>query len=187
MLKVSVVESFRLGCLLVYGDSASRRWGWSLCLVQIIGIAVWSGCRCCWRCLMMWMHWLLRLDDRCLSLFNPWLTECMSMQPQSVDASPSCVISHGLGVTDAVAWLHRNSCCVKLELVCSWYCMLCGYLVVSARKVCSEETRGGLERLSEVSFYKSYLNERAAVIGLWSMLGLQLWLVAFPVIYFGWW
>ena len=48
--------------------SASRRWGWSLCLVQIVGVAVWSGSRCCWRCSMMWMHWLQRLDNQCLSL-----------------------------------------------------------------------------------------------------------------------
>ena len=35
--KVCVVESLRLSCLLVCGDSTSRRWGWSLCLVNVAG------------------------------------------------------------------------------------------------------------------------------------------------------
>ena len=47
--KVCVVESLRFSCQLVCGDNVSRRWGWSLCLVQILGVAVWSGGRCCWR------------------------------------------------------------------------------------------------------------------------------------------
>ena len=36
----------RLNCLLVCGDSASRTWGWSLYLVQILGVALWSRWRC---------------------------------------------------------------------------------------------------------------------------------------------
>ena len=77
VLKVSVVGSLRLSSLLVCGDSVSRRWKWSLCLVQIVGVAVWPGCRRCWRLSMMWTHWLQRLDDQCLGLFNPWLTGCV--------------------------------------------------------------------------------------------------------------
>ena len=69
LLNVCAVESLRLTCILVCGDSASRRWGWFLCSVQIVSIAVWSGCRCCWRRSMMWTHWLPRLDDWCPDLF----------------------------------------------------------------------------------------------------------------------
>ena len=160
MLKVCVAESLRLSCLLVCGDGASRKWGWSLCLVQILGIAVWSGCRCCWRRSMMWMHWLQMLYDRCAGyavlwltgcvsmwtwsvvlvwaasrswtrcyrcwlqrlwyrcsdLFNPWLTSCVSMWPRVM-----VLVIRGLEAIDAVAWLCRNSCRVKLELVSSWY------------------------------------------------------------------
>ena len=72
MLKVCVVESLRLGCLLVCGNSTSRRWGWSLYLVQVLGVAVWSGCRCCWRLSMVWTHWLERLDDRCSDCAVLW-------------------------------------------------------------------------------------------------------------------
>ena len=87
MLKVCVVESLRLRCLLVCVDSESSRWGWSLCLVQILGVAVWSGCRCCWKWSMMWMHWLQRLDDRCFGCAVFWLT--VLKWPWSVGASLS--------------------------------------------------------------------------------------------------
>ena len=72
--KVCVVESLSLSCLLVCGVSASRRWGWLFCLVQILGVAVWLDCKCCWRRSMMWTHWLQRLDDRCPSCAVLWLT-----------------------------------------------------------------------------------------------------------------
>ena len=74
MLKVYIAESLRLSRLLLCGDSSSRRRGWSQCLVQILGVVVWSGCRCCWRRSMMWAHWLQRLDDRCLGCAVLWLT-----------------------------------------------------------------------------------------------------------------
>ena len=67
-------ENLRLNCQLVWGDSASRRWGWSLCWVQILGIVVLSGCKCRWRWSMMWMHWWQRLDDQCPSCAVLWLT-----------------------------------------------------------------------------------------------------------------
>ena len=89
VLKVGVVECLRL--------NASRRWEWSLCLVQIVAVDVWSVCRCCWRQSMMWMHRLQRLDYRCPVLFNPWLTGCMSMWPRGVGASSSCVVTCRLG------------------------------------------------------------------------------------------
>ena len=41
MLKVGIVEYFRLSCLLVCGDSASRRCGWSRCFEQIVDVAAW--------------------------------------------------------------------------------------------------------------------------------------------------
>ena len=89
---VGVVESLRLSYLLVCGDSASRRWLWSLCLMQIVDVAVWSRCRCCCRRSMMWMHCLLRLGDRCpVFFFNPWLTECVHAA-SSVGASPSSAL-----------------------------------------------------------------------------------------------
>ena len=122
--KVGAVESRRLGCLSVCGDSSSRRWGWSWCLVQIVSAAVRSGCRCSWRQLMMWMHCLLRLDDHCPGLCSLWLTGYVSMWSQSSRASPSSVIAHGLGAAGAVAWLCRNSCWDKLELVCRCYCLI---------------------------------------------------------------
>ena len=88
--KVYVVKSLRLSCLLVCVNSMSRRWGWSLCLVQILGVAVWSGCRCCWRRLMMWTYWLLRLDDQCLSCAVLWFNQGgISKSPWSIVASPS--------------------------------------------------------------------------------------------------
>ena len=62
--KVYIAESLRLSCLLVCVDSASRRWGWSLCLVLILGVAVWSGCRCSWRQSMMWTRRWQKLNDR---------------------------------------------------------------------------------------------------------------------------
>ena len=99
VLKVGVVESYRLRCLLICGDSTSRRWGWSLCLMQIVGVAVWSGCRCCWKGSMTWMHQLLMLNDRCPGLLYPGLTG-------SVDVAPKCwyqfesVVARGLGAAD---------------------------------------------------------------------------------------
>ena len=53
-------------------DSASRRWGWSLCLEQILGVAVWSGCRCCWKRSMMWRRCWQKLDDRCCGCAVLW-------------------------------------------------------------------------------------------------------------------
>ena len=73
MLKVCIVESLRLSCLLICGYSMSSRWGWSLCLVQILGVAVWSGC--CWRWSVMWMHWLQRLDDQCPGCEELWFNQ----------------------------------------------------------------------------------------------------------------
>ena len=55
--------------LKVLGNSTSRRSGWSQCLVQIIGVAVWSGRN--WKRLKMWTHRVQRLDDRCHILFSP--------------------------------------------------------------------------------------------------------------------
>ena len=80
--KVYVVESFRLSCLLVNVDSTFRRWWWSLCLVQILSVALWLGCRCCWKRSMMWTHSLERLDDRC-----PGLTGVVSMLVRAVSRS----------------------------------------------------------------------------------------------------
>ena len=86
ILKVCVVESLRLSSLLVCSDSASRRWRWYLCLVQILRVAVGSSSRCC---CMMWMHWLQRLDDRCPGCAVFWLIGVVSKWPWSVGASPS--------------------------------------------------------------------------------------------------
>ena len=88
--KLYVVENLRLNCLLVCGDSTSRRWGWSQCLVQILGVVVRSGCRCCWRQSMIWMHWLQKQDDWCRSWAVLWLTGGgVSKWPWSVGACPS--------------------------------------------------------------------------------------------------
>ena len=54
--KVYIAECLRLSCLLVCVDSTFSRWGWSLCLVQILGVAERPGCRYCWRQSMMWTH-----------------------------------------------------------------------------------------------------------------------------------
>ena len=89
VLKVCVVESLKLRCLLVCGNRTTRRWGWSLCLVQILDVTVWSGCRCCWRRSMMWTHWLERLNDWCLGCAVLWLTKGVLKWPWSVDASLS--------------------------------------------------------------------------------------------------
>ena len=89
VLKVGPTESHRLGCLFVYGDCASRWGGWFLCLVQIVGVAPWSGCRRSWGQSKMWTHWFQRLDDWCSGLCNPWLTSDVLMWPQSAAASPS--------------------------------------------------------------------------------------------------
>ena len=89
VLKVCVVESLRLRSLLVYSDSAPWRWGWSLCLVQILAAVVWSGCRCCWRRSMMWKHWLQRLDGRCFGCVVLWLIRCVSKWLWGVGASTS--------------------------------------------------------------------------------------------------
>ena len=91
VLKVWVVVNLRLSCRLVCDDSASRRWRLSLCLVQIVGIAVWSGCRCCWIRLMIWTHLLQKLDDRCLGCAVLWLNVCVLMWPWSVGAYLSSV------------------------------------------------------------------------------------------------
>ena len=72
--KVCVVESLRLNCLLVCGDSAPRRCGLSLCLVKILNVAVWSSYRCWWRLPMIWTHWLQRLSDRCPGCAVLWWT-----------------------------------------------------------------------------------------------------------------
>ena len=101
LLKVSVVETIRLSRSFVCADSVSKRRRWSLCWLQSAGVLVWSGCRCCWRRSMMWIQFLLRLDDRCPGLCNPWLTGCVSMWPQSVDASPRGMVARGLGVVHA--------------------------------------------------------------------------------------
>ena len=85
MLKVSVIEHLRLSCLLVCSDSTPRRWGWSLCLVQIFGVAVWSGCRYCW----IWSMMLQRLDDQCPSCAIFWLTVGVLKWLWSVGASLS--------------------------------------------------------------------------------------------------
>ena len=69
--------------------------------MQIIGVAVWSGCRCSWRWSMMWTHWLQRLDDQCPGLYSPWLTGFVSMGPQSVDVSLSSVVVQERGAADA--------------------------------------------------------------------------------------
>ena len=71
VLKVRNVESRRLGCLEVWGDSASRRWGWSRCLMQIVGSATRSACR---RNGRRWTHTLQKLNDECPGLCNPCLT-----------------------------------------------------------------------------------------------------------------
>ena len=58
VLKVGAVECHRLGCLLVLDDSITKRYGWSRgwsqCLVQIVGVNVWSDNRCSWRRSKMW-------------------------------------------------------------------------------------------------------------------------------------
>ena len=77
VLKVSVVKSLKLSCLLVCDDNTSWR-----CLVQIVGVAIWSGCRCCWRRSMMWRHWLQRLDDWCPGLCCSLLTGWVSIWPR---------------------------------------------------------------------------------------------------------
>ena len=101
VLKVSAVECHRLRFLIVCGD-CMRRWGWSRCLVQIIGVSVWSGCRRSRSQSTMWMDWLQRLDDRCPGLCNSWLIGCISMWPWSVGANLSRVVARGLGDADAV-------------------------------------------------------------------------------------
>ena len=78
------------------------------------------------------MHWLQRLCDRCPGLRNSWLAGCVSMWLRSVDASPSCIVTRGLGAAHAVACLRKSSCWVKLELVCSWCHLLRCRLVLSA-------------------------------------------------------
>ena len=110
--KVDAAESLRFSCLLICVDSASRRWGWSLCMVQILGFAVWSGCRCCWRQSMMWVHWWQSsmIDVPVLQYFG--LTGVVSKSPWSISASPSC--EHGLDTADAGC---RG--CVINVLVCS--------------------------------------------------------------------
>ena len=134
---VGVVESLRLNCQLVYGDSTSRRWGWSLCMVQSVSIAIGSGFRCCWRQWMIWTYWLLRLDDRCSSLCSPWLTRNVSMWPWSVDAIPNYVVFHGLIAADAGC----RGCVISPGLFNPWLTgcvllcrLLCHLLMVSARK-----------------------------------------------------
>ena len=117
VLKVSVVESLKLNCLLVRSDSVSSRWGSSLCLEQIVGALVWSGCKCCWRRSMMWTHWLLKLDDRCPGLCSSWLTGCVSMQPRSVGASPSSVVAYGL---DSCRYWLQSLCDQCPALFNSW-------------------------------------------------------------------
>ena len=72
--KVGTVESRWPGRLSVCSYNASRRGGWSLCLVQIVGGAIRSVCRRNWRQTMMWAYCLQRLDDRCPGLCSPWLT-----------------------------------------------------------------------------------------------------------------
>ena len=104
---VSVEESLRLRCLFVCSESMFSRWGWSLCLVQFVGVAVWSGCRFCWRWSMIWMHWWQRLGDQWAALRSLWLTRYVD------------VASCGLDVADVVVWLCKNCCWFKLELVCS--------------------------------------------------------------------
>ena len=119
ILKVCVVESLRLSCLLVCGDSACGRWGWSL--EQILGVAVWSGCRCCWTQSMMWMHWLQRLDDQCPSCAVLW-SNCVCVNVvSSVGASPSREVACGLDVTDAGCRGHVIDvlvCSILVNLVC---------------------------------------------------------------------
>ncbi len=70
---------------------------------------------------------------------------------------------------DTVAWLHRKGWWVKLELVCSWRCLLRRRLLLSIKRL-GQETRRILKRLSEISSEKSSLNEKAAVIGLLAVL-----------------
>ena len=75
MLKVYVAESLRLSCLLVCINSVSKRWGWSPCLVQILGVAVWLGRMCCWRWSMTWMHWWEKLNDQCPGCTVLWFNQ----------------------------------------------------------------------------------------------------------------
>ena len=99
---------------------------------------------------MMLTHWLQRLDDRCPSLFNPWLTGCVSVWPQelvlvrAVSRSwTSCCGSWLVGCAGTAAGLSwcwsavGIGCCI----VVSWY----------PPGRCSAETKSDLERLSEVS------------------------------------
>ena len=126
VLNVGAVESRRLGCLKVLGDNASRKWGWSRFLMQIVGVAVWSGCRRSWRRSKMWTHMLLRLDDWCPGLCNPWLTESMSMWPRSAGASPNSVVARGLVLCRCLLLSDTGVCYLlelELELVC-WCCCL---------------------------------------------------------------
>ena len=121
VLKVSDVE--RLSCVLVCGYSASRRWGWSLCLVQIVGVAVWLGCWC-WRQSIMRTHCLQRLEDQYPGLCIYWLTRCVSMWPQSAFSSLSSVIACGQGFAEAV-WLMFQF----IQSLVDWVCQ-CGLKVL---------------------------------------------------------
>ena len=88
---LNVVESLRLSYLFVCGDSTSRKWRWSLCLVQIVGVAIWSGDRFFWRQSLMWMHWLQRLDDWCPGLGSTLVNWVCVDVASSVGASPNSV------------------------------------------------------------------------------------------------
>ena len=72
-----------------------------MCLVQILGVAVWPVCRCRWRRSMMWGHWLQMLDDRCPGCTVLWLTR------ESINVALKCWrkseqrVARGLDVTDA--------------------------------------------------------------------------------------
>ena len=94
--------------------------------------------------------WLHKLSDRCPGLLNPWLTGGGGMWPQVLVLVQAvsrlwtrwckcfCLVvqERVLGLSGAVLQLvRRNGRWFKLVLVCSWCCLLCRHLMVSARKV----------------------------------------------------
>ena len=128
--KVSVVERRRLSSQIILGDSVLRRSGWSWCLVQIVGVALWSGHRCSWRQLKMWTHVLEWLVDRYPGLFSPWLTGGMSMWPRSDGTSPSRFVTRGLEshcMIWSAAMRNAGDCCLVMQELllqepAAWWC-----------------------------------------------------------------
>ena len=71
----------------------------------------------------MWTHMSLWLDDRCLSLRNPWLTRGISTWTRSAGVNPRKIVARGLGCY-CMIWSaetkNAGTCCLVMQVSTAW-------------------------------------------------------------------